>query len=175
MGTIFGGRPRVSGERVCPAKGPRGSEPRQNLVEIMAEMRRMRPRLRSRTPPRAAGSADTAAASGPRPAIACRCGRPRIRASYRDWSLARTSPRRGPRNGDRRIFPHTRSPFPGHVLSPVRFDALPKSSAIMYYVYQFFGKKKRAPVAPTERPTLPFAAVPKRRRPHMRRKAEEEG
>ena len=68
---------------------------------------RCHPGLRSRTPPRAAGSADTADARRPGRTIPYCCGRPRIGVHCRHWSPARTSPRRVPRNGDRRIFrPH---------------------------------------------------------------------
>src|SRR5712692_5776862 len=95
-----------------------------------------RHRVRSRTPPRAAGSADTADARKPGRTIPYCCGRPRIGVRCRHWLPARTSPRRAPRNGDRRIFPPFRFSIPGPCRVSVRSEALPPPSAIMYYVYQ---------------------------------------
>lgn len=91
-----------------------------------------RHRLRSRIQPRAAGSADTADARKPGRTIPYCCGRPRIGVRCRHWLPARTSPRRAPRNGDRRIFPPFRFSIPGPCCVSVRSEARLQPLCIMY-------------------------------------------
>src|SRR6266480_3460616 len=91
-----------------------------------------RHRVRSRTPPRAAGSADTADARKPGRTIPYCRGRPRIGVRCRHWLPARTSPRRAPRNGDRRIFPPHPFSIPGPCCVSVRSEARLQLLCIMY-------------------------------------------